>query len=197
VIGIGLQNKMLLIFPVGALLLALVLVGPRKIFATKYFPMAIAIAVVLWLPYLWWQARNGRPQWEMSRAIAGGSSGTSDSPMMFVLLQFGLMGPLLVPLWAFGLWRLWCDTRRRAFAVAYAVLFVTFAVSGGKAYYLGGITVGIDRDHLTHYFADIRPAGPIDNGLGIANDEQGQPLFVCRAPRASWPELWPQVKHLG
>jgi hypothetical protein len=117
----------------------------------------------------------------MSRAIAGGSSGTSDSPMMFVLLQFGLMGPLLVPLWAFGLWRLWCDTRRRAFAVAYAVLFVTFAVSGGKAYYLGGITVGIDRDHLTHYFADIRPAGRIDNGFGIANDEQGQPLFVCRA----------------
>ncbi|MFC9434937.1 hypothetical protein [Nocardia sp. NPDC057030] len=47
------------------------------------------------MPYLMWQARNGWPQWQMSRAIAGGSSGTPDSPIMFVLLQFGLIGPLL------------------------------------------------------------------------------------------------------
>ncbi|WP_433683277.1 ArnT family glycosyltransferase [Nocardia sp. CA-119907] len=139
VVGIGLLNKALLVFPVGALVLALVLVGPRKIFATRYFPMAIGLAAVLWLPYLWWQAHHGWPQWGLSRAIAGGSSGTSDSPVAFVVLQLGLMGPLLVPLWIFGLWRLWRDPRRRAFAVAYALLFVGFAVVGGKAYYLGGM----------------------------------------------------------
>ncbi|WP_433525326.1 glycosyltransferase family 39 protein [Nocardia pseudovaccinii] len=329
VVGIGLQNKVLLIFSVAALVLALVLVGPRKIFATKYFPMAVGLAVLIWLPYLLWQWRNGWPQWEMSRAIASGSSGTSDSPMMFVLSQFGLMGPLLVPLWALGLWRLWRDPRRRAFAVAYAVLFVVFLVSGGKAYYLGGmypilmaagavpvaawlgrrrtrwaavgsviavnaivsavlflpvlpvavlkdspvlainydagetigwpqfvrriaevraplgpdvailtdnygeagaierfggeyglptphsghnsywwwgppsdtatavITVGLDRDHLTGYFAEVEPAGHIDNGLGIDNDEQGRPLFICRKPRAPLAEMWPAAKHLS
>ncbi|MFX0575368.1 glycosyltransferase family 39 protein [Nocardia nepalensis] len=328
-IGIGLQNKVLLIFPVAALVLSLVLVGPRKVLATRYFPMAVGLAVVIWLPYLWWQGRNGWPQWEMSRAIAGGSSGTSDSPVTFVLLQFGLMGPLLVPLWAFGLWRLWRDPRRRAFAVAYALMFVVFLVSGGKAYYMGGmypillaagavpvaawlgsqrirwaavgsviavnavssavlflpvlpiaqlkdspvlaidydagetigwpqfvrriaevraalgpdiailtgnsgeagaierfggeyglptpysghnsywwwgppsdtaaavITVGVDRQHLVRYFAEIEPVGRIDNGLGIDNDEQGRPLFVCRNPRAPWSELWPEAKHLG
>ncbi|MET8874180.1 glycosyltransferase family 39 protein [Nocardia sp. NPDC004604] len=139
VVGIGLQNKALLVFSVGALVSALVLVGPRKIFATKYFPMAVGLAVVLWLPYLWWQAHHGWPQWQLSRAIAGGSSGTSDSPVAFVVLQFGLMGPLLVPLWMFGLWRLWRDARCRAFAVAYALMFVVFAITGGKAYYLGGM----------------------------------------------------------
>ncbi|MEV6554121.1 glycosyltransferase family 39 protein [Nocardia sp. NPDC051756] len=139
VIGVGLQNKLLLIFPVLALLVSLVVFGPRKLFATKFFPLAIGIAVLLWLPYLVWQSSNGWPQWEMSRAIAGGSSGTSDSPIMFVLLQFGLIGPLLVPLWVFGLWRLAREKRYRAFAAAYGLLFVLFLATGGKAYYLGGM----------------------------------------------------------
>jgi hypothetical protein len=34
------------------------------------------------------QVRNGLPQLEMSRAIAGGSSGTSDGPAAFVLLMY-------------------------------------------------------------------------------------------------------------
>ncbi|MFD0363587.1 glycosyltransferase family 39 protein [Nocardia sp. GCM10030253] len=329
VVGIGLQNKLLLIFPVGALVLALALVGPRKIFATKYFPIAVGLAVLIWLPYLWWQAGNGWPQWEMSRAIASGSSGTSDSPAAFVLLQLGLMGPLLVPLWAFGLWRLWRDLRYRAFPIGYALMFVVFAVTGGKAYYMGGmypillaaaaapaavwlgnrrkrwaaagsalavnaiasailflpvlpisalpdspvlainydagetigwpefvrriadahaalgadvailtadsgeagaierfggqyglptphsghnaywwwgppsdtattvLTVGIDRDQLVRFCRDIEPMGRIDNGLGIDNDEQGEPIFRCREPRTAWSEVWPQMKHLG
>ncbi|WP_329412817.1 hypothetical protein OG563_09830 [Nocardia vinacea] len=58
VVGVGLQNKALLIFPV----VALVLVGPRKIFATKYFPMAVGLTIVIWLPYLLWQWRNGWPR---------------------------------------------------------------------------------------------------------------------------------------
>ncbi|MET8875011.1 hypothetical protein ABZW16_23915, partial [Nocardia sp. NPDC004604] len=59
------------------------------------------------------------------------------------------------------------------------------------------IAVGLDRDQLTRYFAEVEPVGRIDNGLGIDNDEQGQPLFVCRVPRAPWSELWPQAKLLG
>src|SRR5205807_791222 len=57
----------------------------------------------------------------------------------FVLLQLGLIGPLLVPLWGFGLWHLWRETRYRAFAVSYALLFVVFLGTGAKAYYLGGL----------------------------------------------------------
>ncbi|MFC9894149.1 ArnT family glycosyltransferase [Nocardia sp. NPDC127579] len=328
-VGLGLQNKVLLVFPVLALTVALVLAGSRKVFATRYFPIAIAIAGLIWLPYPLWQARNGWPQWELSRAIAGGSSGTSDTPIEFVLTQFGLMGPLLVPLWVFGLWRVWRAPRYRAFAVGYALLFALFLVTGGKAYYLGGmypvllaaaavpvaarlgsrrirwaaaisavaanatvsavlflpvlplstfadspvpalnydagetigwpeftrrigavrahlgpsvavltanygeagaierfgaaydlpvphsghnaywwwgppsdaavevITVGIDGVRLAEFFADCRPAGHIDNGLGIDNDEQGEPIHICRDPRGPWAELWPRARRLG
>ncbi|WP_446226159.1 glycosyltransferase family 39 protein [Nocardia sp. IBHARD005] len=325
VVGIGLQNKVLLIVPVVVLAATLALAGQRKLFATRYFGFALGIALLLWLPYLWWQADNGWPQWELSRAIAGGSSGTSDSPIMFVLLQFGLFGPLLVPLWGYGLWRLW-SSRWRAFPLTYAVLFVVFLVTGGKAYYLGGmypvllaagavglcrwlggsrkrwaavtsviavnavmsavlflpvlpiawlrdspvlainydagetiawpryveqiaaarppgapiltanygeagaierygpeyalptpysghnaywwwgpppdsatevLTVGIDRERLTGICSIVDPAGTLDNGLGIDNDEQGEPMFVCRNPIRPWSQLWPQLRTLG
>ncbi|MFC6011164.1 glycosyltransferase family 39 protein [Nocardia lasii] len=137
VVGLGLQNKVLLIVPVCALAVGLVSTGQRKLFATRYFAAAVGIAALLVAPYLWWQASNGWPQWALSRAIAAGSSGTSDSPIMFVLLQFGLFGPLLAPLWIYGLWRLW--RTYRAFPVAYALLCVVFLLTGGKAYYLGGM----------------------------------------------------------
>ncbi|MEV0245510.1 glycosyltransferase family 39 protein [Nocardia sp. NPDC050712] len=328
VTGVGLQNKALLVFPVLALVVSLVVVGPRKVFATRYFPAAVLIAGLIWLPYLLWQANNGWPQWALSRAIAGGSSGTSDSAIEFALLQFGLMGPLLVPLWAYGLWRLWRAPRYRAFAVGYALLFVVFLTTGGKAYYLGGmypillaaavvpaaawlarhrirwavaislvlvnalasvvlflpvlpisslndspvlavnydagetigwpefvrqigqvraalgpdvtiltanygeaaaierfgapynlptpysghnaywwwgppastpetITIGIDPTQLSDFFTDCQPVTRIDNGLGIDNDEQSEPVFLCRDSRAPWGELWPRAKHFG
>ncbi|MFE3254655.1 ArnT family glycosyltransferase [Nocardia sp. NPDC059091] len=135
--GIGVQNKALIVVPLAALAFSLLLVGPREVFATRYFPLAVGIAAVISAPYVVWQARNGWPQWALSRAIAGGSSGSSNSRIGFVLLQFGLIGVLLVPLWAFGLWWLW--RRYRAFAVAYAMLFVGYLVMVGKAYYLGGM----------------------------------------------------------
>ncbi|RDI41737.1 glycosyltransferase family 39 protein [Nocardia mexicana] len=138
-VGVGLLNKVLLVFPVAALVVALLLAGPRKVFATKYFPCAIGIAMLLWLPYLWWQARNGWPQWQLSRAIADGSSGTSNSRVEFVGLQFVLMGLVLVPLWGFGLWRLWRTPRYRAFPICAALLFAGFLTAGGKAYYLGSM----------------------------------------------------------
>ncbi|WP_067824213.1 glycosyltransferase family 39 protein [Nocardia inohanensis] len=137
--GLGLQVKALTAIPLLLLALAFACAGPRKIFATKYFPLALVPATLIALPYLAWQARNGWPQWELSRAIAGGSSGTSGSRAEFVLLQFGLMGPLLVPLWIFGLGWLWRQREYRAFTIAYLLLFTTYLLTGGKAYYLGGM----------------------------------------------------------
>ncbi|SFN26387.1 hypothetical protein FEK33_09140 [Nocardia asteroides NBRC 15531] len=325
VAGLGVQNKVLIVVPIGALVAAVLLTDARKMFATRYFAAAIGIAAVLAAPYLWWQAGNGWPQWTLSRAIAGGSSGTSDSPIMFVLLQFGLFGPLLVPLWGYGLWRLW-RSRYRAFPLAYGLLFGLFLAAGGKAYYLGGmypvllaagsvglaaaldshrkrwaavgsvlavnaalsavlflpvlpvaavpdspvlavnydagetigwprvvaqiaaarppdaailtanygeagaverygaeyglptpysghnaygwwgpppdsattvLTVGIQRERLADLCAVVEPAGMLDNGLGIDNDEQGAPLFVCRDPVRPWSQVWPRLRTLG
>jgi hypothetical protein len=37
----------------------------------------------------------------------------------------------------------------------------------------------------------------IDNDDGVDNDEQGEPVMVCRGPRGSWSEQWPELRHLG
>jgi hypothetical protein len=158
-VGIGLENKTLLIFPVVTLVAGLLLAGPRKIFATWYFAAAVGIAVAILLPDLWWQAHNGWPQLEMGRAIAGGSSGTSNTTPQFVVLQFGLMGPLSVPLWGFGLWRLWREPRYRAFAVSYALLFMVYLVTVAKAYYLGSmypILLAAGAIPVAHWLGDHR-----------------------------------------
>jgi 4-amino-4-deoxy-L-arabinose transferase-like glycosyltransferase len=36
----------------------------------------------------------------------------------------------------------------------------------------------------------------LDNGVDVDNEEQGQPVAVCRGPRVSWPEIWRRLRHL-
>lgn len=36
----------------------------------------------------------------------------------------------------------------------------------------------------------------LDNGVGVDNEEQGQPVAVCRAPRVGWPVIWRRLRHL-
>jgi hypothetical protein len=36
----------------------------------------------------------------------------------------------------------------------------------------------------------------LDNGVGVPNEEQGQPVAVCRDAREPWQAVWPQFRHL-
>jgi 4-amino-4-deoxy-L-arabinose transferase-like glycosyltransferase len=36
----------------------------------------------------------------------------------------------------------------------------------------------------------------LDDGVGVDNEEQGEPVAVCTRPRASWPVLWDRLHHL-
>lgn len=338
VAGIGLQNKTLVAFLLVALGVGLLLVGPREVLRTRWFWLAVGLALVLWAPYLVWQASHGWPQLELARAIAAGGSGTSAPAWLFVPYQFVLVSVFLVPVWAVGLWQLATAPRLRrfrVFAVAYVVLVVVFLITGGKPYYLAGLypvllaagsgpvlhraragpgrgraalpwvavglaavtsavlflpvvpvrylaatpivdinydageTVGwpafvrtvarvhadlpaderagaivltrnygeagaVDRyraelglppvysghngywywgpppeetgttivvghrpETLSRWFGSVRLAARIDNGVGVANEEQGAPVWVCRERRATWTQLWPQLRYLG
>ena len=332
VAGIGLQNKLLPAFLLGALLVGIVLAGPRPALRTPWPWLGGLLALLVAAPNLAWQAAHGFPQLALSAAIAAGSSGTSEPWYVFLPFQLVLVSPFLVPVWALGLWRLAADDRLRPWrciAVAYAVLLVLFLLTGGKPYYLGGlypvllaagaepvwawararalraatlaaalavsaatagvlmlplvpapslaatpivelnydagetvgwprlaatvadvrsglpadarvavltsnygeagavdrflpelgpaysghnaywswgpppddadtlIAVGFAEPQLRAWFGEVVPAARIDNGVGLQNDEQGAPVWVVRQPRASWPELWPQLRRLG
>ena len=94
--------KSLLVFLLFGVTVGLLAVGPRSVFRSRWPYLAGLVAIALWLPNLIWQSQHDWPQLELSQAIADGSSGTSDSPVEFVLLQLGLVSPFLVPVWAVG-----------------------------------------------------------------------------------------------
>ena len=59
------------------------------------------------------------------------------------------------------------------------------------------VVVGYDRDQLAGWFRSCSEAARIDNGVGLDNDEQGTPVWVCRERTASWAQLWQQLRRLG
>jgi 4-amino-4-deoxy-L-arabinose transferase-like glycosyltransferase len=142
VAGAGLLVNTLVAFLAAALFAGIALVGPRRVLASPWLWAGAAVALVLWAPYLLWQARHDWPQLEVSRAIAAGDSGTSEPRALFLPFQLGLVSPYLAPVWIAGLVRLWHDARMRpwrSLAVAYVLLAVAFVVTGGKPYYLAGM----------------------------------------------------------
>ena len=57
------------------------------------------------------------------------------------------------------------------------------------------IVVGYDESYLRRFFARVRPAGHLENGLGVDDDEESQPIVICRGPLKPWSILWPELRH--
>jgi hypothetical protein len=142
VAGVALLNKWFPAFLLAAVVAGVLAVGPRAALRSPWPWAAGLLALAIWAPNLAWQAAHDWPQLELSRAIAAGSSGTSEPWYLFLPFQLVMVSPLLVPVWAAGWWRLLRDPELRtwrSFAVAYAVLALLFVVTGGKPYYLAGL----------------------------------------------------------
>jgi 4-amino-4-deoxy-L-arabinose transferase-like glycosyltransferase len=131
--GIGLLNNNL----VGGLALVLIvsalIVGPRDLFGNRWVWLAALIAVVLWTPYLIWQASHGWPESKMVQHI----SSLQDERINLLPFQVEA-GFLATPIWVAGWFRLARIPTYRMVAVAYPALLVLLLVTGGKRYYPGG-----------------------------------------------------------
>jgi hypothetical protein len=58
------------------------------------------------------------------------------------------------------------------------------------------VVVGGQYDQARRLFARCQVVDHLDNGVGVDNEEQGEPVAVCRGPVASWDVLWPRLHHL-
>lgn len=58
------------------------------------------------------------------------------------------------------------------------------------------VFVGYSPRFLAPLFDSCEVAGTLDNGLGVDNEEQGQPITVCTGMRMPWSEAWPRFAHL-
>ena len=142
VLGIGLQNKHLVGFLAVGLVAGVVLTpGLRHHLRSPWAWGGAAVAVLLWLPNLVWQARHGWPQAELAADIRD-EYGTVGGIAELVLLQAVMINPLGAVLAAVGGVAGWRRPEWRWFRpvpVAYLLLLGVFVLTGGKNYYLLGL----------------------------------------------------------
>lgn len=144
VAGIGLENKHLVGFLLGGLVLGVVLTpAVRHHLRSPWAWAGAGLAMLLWLPNLLWQASHGWPQLELAADIREEYL-TVGERSAYVALLLVLMSPLTTALWGYGLVRLLrahtpALTAARPVAWAFLVLAVTFFLTGGKSYYLAGL----------------------------------------------------------
>jgi 4-amino-4-deoxy-L-arabinose transferase-like glycosyltransferase len=135
--GIGLQNKHLVLFLAGGLVIGLLL-HRRDLLRTRWPWLGAALALLIWAPNAAWQVANGLPQLEMARQI--GSDAEDERAMVIVEILL-LAGPLLFPVSIVGLWQLWRSPSLRPFralATAFAAILAVVLLAGGKSYYVFG-----------------------------------------------------------
>lgn len=93
--GVGLLDTDLVAFLMAAIVLGILVVGPRETIRSPFLWIGGAIALLLWSPYLAWQAGHGWPELTVSRSIAAGNSGSSTPRWLIVPEQLVLLSPWL------------------------------------------------------------------------------------------------------
>ena len=136
-VGLGLLTKYSMGYFAGCLGLGLLLVPERRLLADRRALLAVAVALLLVLPNLAWQAGQGFPFLELVRR------GQLHKNAPFALGSFLLSlvlepGPLGAPVWLGGLaWLLSAPPARRHRFLGLGALFLLafLALSRGKPYY--------------------------------------------------------------
>ncbi len=209
-VGIGLQNKHLIGAFAVAVLLGLAATRQRRLLASPWPWAGAAVAGILALPNLLWQAANDWPQFEMAEALAE----RSDGPVDFVIQQALLLSVALAVPAGVGLWRLLRSPRLepwRPIGIVFVVLFVVFLLTGGKGYYVSPL-YPVLRAAGALWFEELtagrRRVMVVAAGVGIAI---GSVIALPLLPRSAvnavdasgelretvgWPELVDQVAEI-
>ena len=171
--GVGLLDSDLIAFVMAAVVIGLLVSGPRQVFRSPWIWIGGAVALAMWAPYLDWQARHSWPELAVSRSIAAGNSGTSQPRSLLLPEQLVLVSPYFAAVWLTGLVRLFRDPVLRGcrwIGAGWVLLALVFLVTGGKSYYLAGmfpVLLGAGAQPVVDWMA-CRPAVGRSLGAGIA-----------------------------
>jgi hypothetical protein len=102
VLGLGLLNKISVLWLGLGLLAGLVLTRERRLLLTRGPWLAGAVSLALFLPHVLWQVAHGWPTLEFIRNATTHKM-VAMAPVDFLLAQVRLMHPLNVPIWLAGL----------------------------------------------------------------------------------------------
>ena len=129
VMGLGLLNKISMMWFGGALFAGLLLTPHRRALGTPWPWLAGALALAMFVPHLVWQAQNGWPTLEFMRNAT--QLKMTRTPLAeFVLQQVLVMNPATLPVWLGGL--VWClrSSRWRILGLMFLAVALLLVASG-------------------------------------------------------------------
>ena len=140
VAGVALLTKYMIGFWLVALTIGLVATQPRRVMARPGAYVAAALAAIIVLPNVLWQATHGWPFLEIGR-VGAAEKNLVLSPVDFLRAEIRELNGASVPLWLAGLlaftaWRRFAALR--GFAIGFVVLLVAMFVLHAKPYYPSG-----------------------------------------------------------
>ena len=142
--GLDLEVKYSLVLWCAALAVGLVATAERRILVRKDFWIAVAVAAVIAVPSLVWQAANHFPFLELAAAAKYKNADTP--PLAFMLNQVLVMSPLLAPVWICGLIGPFVIDKLRParfLVIGFVVFIALVLLSHGKDYYLAACYPGL------------------------------------------------------
>jgi hypothetical protein len=134
VLGLGLLNKISVLWLGAGLLVGLVASPQRRWLATPWPWLSGLSAALLFSPYVIWQLRHGWPTVEFIRK-ATTEKMVQVAPLDFLASQVDMMLPLSLPLWLGGLAYLFLDPagrKRQALGWTYLTVFLILVSSGSS-----------------------------------------------------------------
>jgi len=139
VLGLGLLNKLSVVWLGCGILAGILLTPQRRWLATPWPWLAGAIAIAIVAPYLLWQAQHGWPVLEFTRN-ATLEKNVLAPPLVFLRLHVLAMHPLTLPFWLIGLIYLFFAPEARPYRTlgwVWLTVFLILMASGtARTYYL-------------------------------------------------------------
>ena len=132
VLGLGLANKISVLWLGGGLLVGILASAERRWLATPWPWLCGGVAAALFAPYVLWEVRHGWPTLEFIHN-ATTEKMADVAPLGFLVGQIRAMHPFTLPLWLGGLaWLLFHPTGKkyRLLGWMYLTVFVILALSG-------------------------------------------------------------------
>ncbi len=172
VTGLGLLNKIdILWFAIG-LLTALLITEQRKQLKTKFLYIGGAIALILFMPFIIWNVTHDFATLEFIRN-ATQYKYASQTRLDFLTGQLTLLNPLTIPVWLSGLYFFFFDEDGKHFKIIGIIFVVTFLIlilnGHSKAEYLApaypmlfaGGGIFLERISKIKYWVWIKYALPV------------------------------------
>ena len=139
--GLGLMNKHSTAFFGIAVVVGLLFTEQRREFAKPWIWIGAWIAILIFLPNLFWEIHHHFPTLEDLHNVRVSGKNVVLPPLKFIGQQIMTMNPTLFPIWLAGLW--WVLPRRgskyRELGWIFLTFFSTMMALHGKDYYVAPI----------------------------------------------------------